>query len=193
MSRLVWPLHGLDPLLPGNELGSFGRETGGTMRTRVDLYCERGQSVVSVEEGTVVAIVPFSGKHTRENPNSTDHDTFAVLVEGPAGVVVYGNVHPLVAVGKRVKADEHIASVVPRCSHFTGVPMVMLGFELHATGSRELLRWYRGDPRPDALLDPIPLLRDAADGPISMFDLDFYDEVRFRASETPWQGNGGLV
>lgn len=71
--------------------GSFKAIRKNEIHTGVDLYAEEGTIVQPIESGTIVNIVKFTGEHAGlpwwEN-------TWAVLVKGRTGVIVYGEIVP---------------------------------------------------------------------------------------------------
>lgn len=141
------------PLAP--HPGAFGVERKNHTHEGVDLYCPEGTLVDAVEEGTVVAVIPFTGALATP-PSPWWHDTWAVLVEGPSGVVVYGEIRPAVKVGDPIKAGWTIGWVKQVLKEDKGRPMSMLHLELHRSGTRDAYAWE--DERPESLLDPTPFL-----------------------------------
>lgn len=163
-------------LIPTNDSLSFQRmapgETGlplaphpgafGVLRTHhthegVDLYAPHGTPVFAVEPGVVVAVKPFTGPHA--GPTLAHWlNTWAVFVEGPSGVVVYGEVEPAVTVGATVSAGETLGTISTVLVKDKGRPRAMLHLELHVAGSRIAPEWLVHDERPSQLLDPTPYL-----------------------------------
>ncbi len=181
MTQLIWPLIGQQPLFP-DEPGRFGSVRKSDVHTGVDLYTGMNQPVVAMEDGEVVLVEPFTGAHVAKEADRSPwwNDTWAILVEGASGVIVYGEVRPVVSIGERVVAGQVIGHVIPVLRTFKGRPMVMLHLELMRHGTRETFWWKAGEPPPAALLDPTSMLVRAAGGTQPIFDLDFYDGVRFR-------------
>lgn len=140
--------------------GAFGYRRANHRHEGVDLYVPEGTEVVAVEPGVVVAVIPFTGQHAQ--PSSPWwHDTWAVLVEGPTGVVVYGEVTPAVQVDDLLEASQTIGHVKQVLVNDKGRPMSMLHLELHKPGTRDAFEWL--DARPESLLDPTSeLLRPAS-------------------------------
>jgi murein DD-endopeptidase MepM/ murein hydrolase activator NlpD len=136
--------------------GAFGVKRKNHTHEGVDLYCPQCTPVTAVEDGEVVAVVPFTGPHCNM---PWWLDTWAVLVEGPTGVVLYGEIAPHIKVGKQVKAGELIGIVLRVLRTDKGRPTSMLHLELRTPGSREWDGWY--DVKPASLLDPTPYLLDA--------------------------------
>ncbi len=69
--------------------GAFGVQRKYEIHTGVDLYTEDGEAVHAMETGIVVGIEPFTGAHDK---SPWWNDTFCILIEGPSGVVCYGEV-----------------------------------------------------------------------------------------------------
>jgi len=74
----------------GEELGAFGVRRKFDVHTGVDLYCENGDEVISIEDGIVVAVEPFTGEIAGF---PWWNNTYAVAVLGKSGVINYGNCH----------------------------------------------------------------------------------------------------
>jgi hypothetical protein len=112
--------------------------------------------VKAVEAGIVVAVVPFTGPHANM---PWWLDTWAVLVEGETGVVVYGEIASHVKVGQRLVANELIGVILRVLRHDKGRPTSMLHLELREHGSRSVDGWY--ESRPSDLRDPTEFLLSA--------------------------------
>jgi murein DD-endopeptidase MepM/ murein hydrolase activator NlpD len=135
--------------------GAFGFVRANHVHEGVDLYCPEGTTVHAVEDGVVVAVIPFTGP-SAEPPSPWWHDTLAVLVEGASGVVVYGEVDigTGLRVGTRLAAGEAFAHVVRVLRRDKGRPASMLHLELHEPGTRDAYEWTQEGGRPESLLDP---------------------------------------
>jgi hypothetical protein len=83
-----WPLKGQKPLFPDSP-GRFAAVRRHDVHTGIDLYCELGQEIVAIEDGTVVTVEPFTGK---EAECAWWNDTEAILVKGESGVINYAEV-----------------------------------------------------------------------------------------------------
>lgn len=135
------------PLAP--HPGAFGVRRKFHSHEGIDLYCSEGTPVYSVEPGEIVEIIPFTGKLVN---SPWWNDTMAVLVEGASGVVVYGEIIPVVQVGEKLDCGALIGHVKQVLTKDKGRPMAMLHLELHSKGARDAPEWV--DERPDTLLDP---------------------------------------
>lgn len=141
------------PLAP--HPGAFGVRRANHTHEGVDLYAPHGTPVFAVEPGVVVEVKPFTGPHA-----GLPHwlDTWAVFVEGPSGVVVYGEVDASVAAGEMVGAGQQLGTVRTVLVKDKGRPRAMLHLELHVAGSRIAPEWLEHDQRPAVLQDPTPFL-----------------------------------
>jgi len=111
-----------------------------------------------VEDGMVVAIEAFTGPNASD-PSPWWNDTWAVLVEGESGVVVYGEVSPQVRVGVAVQAGTLVGVVeTPVLRRSKGRPTTMLHLELMISGTRETVWWRKDRPMPGVLRDPMTFL-----------------------------------
>lgn len=146
------------PLAP--HPGAFGVVRAHHIHEGVDLYCPEGTPVMAVEDGVVVAVLPFTGP-SAGLPWWLDTD--AVLVEGASGVVVYGEIATRagLAAGSRVAAGEVLGQVVRVLRHDKGRPVSMLHLELHAHGTRAVVDWHPDMAQPPSLRDPTPFLVQA--------------------------------
>lgn len=156
-----WPLaHRIHRVPEAPEPGAFGAQRRHDVHTGVDLYAEPGALVVAVEDGVVVAVEDFTGPRAG---SPWWHDTRALLVEGPSGVVLYGELDPTVEVGDAVKRGAVLGRVRTVLRRDKGLPMTMLHLELYAPGARASVWWRLGEPHPDALHDPTGRLVEAID------------------------------
>lgn len=133
--------------------GAFGYQRANHTHEGVDLYCPEGTPVAAVEDGIVVAIIPFTGP-SAVPPSPWWHDTWALLVEGDTGVVVYGEITLAHGYwpGDHINAGETIGHVKQVLVKDKGRPMSMLHLELHKPGTKDAYEWL--DERPESLLDP---------------------------------------
>lgn len=144
--------------------GAFGVKRRNHTHEGVDIYCPVSTPVVSVEAGEVVAVVPFTGPHAGL---PWWLDTWAVFVEGPSGVVVYGEIAPHIKVGTQVIAGTLLGVVIPVLRNDKGRPRQMLHLELHTAGSRSAPEWLAHEDKPAVLRDPTPYLLKATAWPPS--------------------------
>ena len=177
MDKLSEPTTAM-PLLPHPAAHAFVRKF--QCHEGVDFYCPPMTSVQAVEDGGVVGIENFTGKKAG---SPWWHDTYAVLVEGKTGVVVYGEIDcPDLQIGDMVKARQEIGRVIPVLKKDKGRPITMLHLELHVPGTRLTEAWEVRNgivlPKPTTLLDPTPYLLEAvayehAKRPMQIHQIDF--------------------
>ncbi len=145
--------------------GAFGYVRANHVHEGIDLYCADGTPVHAVEDGVVVAVIPFTGP-SAVPPSPWWHDTQAVLIEGSSGVVVYGEVGIGTGIreGVHVGQGEIIGHVRRVLVKDKGRPVSMLHLELHRHGTRDAFEWTIDSGRPASLLDPTSLMLTAAEG-----------------------------
>ncbi len=139
--------------LPGH-VGAFGAVRKHHIHEGVDLYVGLGAPVMAVEDGEVVGVIPFTGQHCG---SPWWHDTFAVMVEGASGVVVYGEIDPRVSI-RTIRAGDLIGHAIKVLKKDTR-PSIMLHLELYTRGTRDVCEWLPGTKQPDGLLDPTEYLK----------------------------------
>lgn len=140
--------------------GAFAIERANHYHEGVDLYGEAGDEVFAMEDGEVVFNGPFTG------PKAGSEwwlDTDAVAVSGAHGVVFYGEMVPEpLPVGSQVRAGDLLGRLSRVLRKDKGRPLHMLHVELYEPGARASCGiWEKGQPRPQGLLDPTPMLRAA--------------------------------
>lgn len=141
----------------GKHVGAFAHQRKFHIHEGVDLYAPQGQGVCAVEQGEVVAVIPFTGPKAG---STWWHNTEAVLVEGKSGVVVYGEIEAsgYMKVGRKIQLGDHLGYVKRVLILDKGRPTSMLHMELHTPGTRVCPEWVRENERPPTLLDPTPFL-----------------------------------
>jgi murein DD-endopeptidase MepM/ murein hydrolase activator NlpD len=147
------------PIPQPGDPGAFGTVRKFDVHTGIDLYAEQFDPVFAVEAGTVVRVEKFTGP---EAGSPWWNNTWAVLIEGESGVIVYGEIiHAFwIHEGYKVAEGERIGQVCRVLKKDKGVtPTTMLHFELMKHGTRETFWWRHGDDQPEALLDPTELVR----------------------------------
>lgn len=149
-----WPL-ALNTHVPISGPGAFGAVRRFDVHTGVDLYCPVTTPVFAVENGVVVNVLPFTGEWTN---SPWWHETSAIMVEGPSGVVLYGELFPIVNVGDRVFEKQSLGFVQQVLKKDKGRPMSMLHLELYTPGTWDPVVWSLSEDQPVNLLDPTPYL-----------------------------------
>ncbi len=145
------------------DAGYFGAVRKHDVHTGIDLYCDDGERVYSIEDGTVVAIEKFTGEHA-DSP--WWNNTWAILIEGLSGVIVYGEilVKKDLEVGNLIKSGDYIGSVKQVLKQDKGHnPPAMLHLELMEHGYHKTVWWKLGEKKPDGLKNPYELLEDIDD------------------------------
>jgi murein DD-endopeptidase MepM/ murein hydrolase activator NlpD len=173
--KWFWPLNTDIKLFP-DDAGMFGRKRKYDYHTGIDLYCDLMTEVKAVEDGIVISIEDFTG------PNANSpwwNPTQAILIEGESGVVVYGELEPLIKKSESVKGNQIIGLIkTPVLKQFKDRPTIMLHLELMKHGSSITTTWL--DERPEGLLDPADYLIEAAGNELRFFDLNTYDKKRYK-------------
>lgn len=113
------------PIQP--HVGSYGIQRKFDIHTGIDLYCPENTSVHAVESGTVIDVGIFTG----ESVNSPWWlETSYITIEGPSGIVLYGEVDPLVKISDNIQAGQKIATIKRVLRNDKGRPTSMLHLEL---------------------------------------------------------------
>lgn len=113
---LAWrsPLEDMDKqFLPtGDHPGAFGTVRKHDIHCGVDLYNTKGTKVYSVEPGRIVEIAPYTGKDAN---SPWWNDTMVIKVEGPTGIISYGEIHPFhhLKVGDILYREQPIGIIIP--------------------------------------------------------------------------------
>lgn len=85
-------------------------------------------------------------------------DTWAVIVEGASGNVIYGEIEPCVKEGQVLKAGENLGEVIRVLAKDKGRPTSMLHLELRERGVVNWDGWYPETGKPKGIKDPTPYL-----------------------------------
>ena len=156
-------------------VGAFGVKRKHHYHEGVDLYAPEGTVVRAVEDGVIVRVGYFTGPKV-DMP--WWEETWAVMVEGESGVVVYGEIIPCSDIMHAPYTDEVLPYSEFNCTYFRtsvkagdpigtvkrvlktdkGRPMSMLHLELRKHGTTDWSGWYKETGRPENLLDPTPYL-----------------------------------
>lgn len=153
------------PLPKPGDPGYFATVRRHDIHTGIDLYCEDGAEVSAMEDGVVVAIEKFTGAHAG---SPWWNDTWAILIEGKFGVIVYGeiSIHHNLAVGDSVKEGDVLGNVAQVLKKDKGVtPTSMLHLELMEHGVYATYWWESGTDIPAGLKNPIVLFEHIEDQP----------------------------
>lgn len=144
----------------GQHVGAFGVKRKHNCHNGIDLYCEPGEWVFAVEDGTVVDVRQWTGEAVG---SPWWEDTWAILVKGKFGVVAYGEVRfpESVKIGREVERGDHLGYVATVLTRDKGRPVTMLHFQMYTHGNLCAGGWVTNDPKPKTLIDPTPFLLDA--------------------------------
>lgn len=174
--RWKFPLAKCNGIPINHHPGAFGFHRRKNHHTGVDLYCDDGEVVMAVENGTVVKKDIFTGP-------KVGHDwweeTWGVMVEGASGVVNYGEITPCltIKVGEHIERGQHIGRVKrvlfadKTRLDIPGHSTSMLHLELYKHGTRDFADWHDVSKNPD-LLDPTPYLMEASGAPTNALTWD---------------------
>lgn len=142
--------------------GSFSQKRKNHIHEGIDLYCQKGDEVIAIEDGTIVKIKPFTG--TLIN-SPWWNNTWCILIEGKMGVFNYGEIIPEEGLkeGMAIKKGGIIGKVETVLKNDKGRPMNMLHLEMYKHGTKDaILEWSLNQPKPENLLDPTKILIDLA-------------------------------
>ena len=154
----MFPINNYKHKIPTEGQASFGGVRKFDIHTGVDLYCNNETLVFAIEDGIVVNIENFTGESAG---SPWWNETNSILIEGESGVILYGELKPLTAIGETIKKGELIGFVVPVLKKDKGVnPTTMLHMELYKHGTRESVWWKLDEPQPSELLDVTKILQN---------------------------------
>jgi murein DD-endopeptidase MepM/ murein hydrolase activator NlpD len=132
--------------------GGFGTPRRHDVHTGVDLYCENGDDVLAIEDGVVVDIVKFTGFD--ESP--WWEDTWAIVIYGNSGYILYGELTTKLKIADYVKEGDIIGNVKRVLKVDKGKnPPSMLHMELYSEYSEPV--WWK-DEQPKELKNITDLL-----------------------------------
>jgi len=140
------------PLLP--HPGAFGKERKNHIHEGIDLYCENGDCVYCVDDGTVINMGDFTGEKVG---SPWWNDTSYVLVEHNGFILNYGEIiqRQNIFVGKKIRKGEILGEVKTVLKKDKGRPMSMLHLEMYELGTKSPVSiWKIGDLQPSNLLNP---------------------------------------
>lgn len=161
---MIWPLKNLAPSIVGiNSVGDFAYRRSFYYHPGIDIYCDYGQEVVAIEDGTVVNIETFTGPLATP-PSPWWNETFSIMVEGSSGVLGYCELLPVdhLKVGVKVKKGDLLATITPVLKKDKGNGTTMLHFEQYEFGTREHVTWELDTEMPKELMNPRELLEKIA-------------------------------
>jgi murein DD-endopeptidase MepM/ murein hydrolase activator NlpD len=152
---MVWPID-VTPVLP--DLGvrrDFGSARNWSYHSGIDLYCPSNTPVRAMEDGEVVAVEHFT-KPDAQSPGY--NNTWAVLIYGISGTLVYGEIWPQVEQYSKIKSGQIIGHTLPI---FKRSKLAMLHFERYDCLVHQTGLWRLQEEPPSGLVNPRPLLERA--------------------------------
>lgn len=159
VDHTVFPIAKWDGVIPlSGHPGGFAYQRKNHIHEGIDLYADPGTVVRSISSGFVVATYVFTGPEVDMPWWNT---TYAVAIGDDTGVWVYGEIgQPGLRPGDIVTAGDPVGVLTPVLKIDKGRPMTMLHLERWKpyTAPYTFL-WKLGEPQPDFLLDPTPLLQ----------------------------------
>lgn len=148
----------------GQDLGAFGVPRKHDVHTGVDLYCKEGDFVHAIEDGTILAVKPFTGEIAGF---PWWKDTWAIAVAGKSGIINYGEVRlGNFKAGDLITEGTVLGYVIPVLKEDKGkVPSTsMLHLELYNEYNGEWTEWTLGTEKPKNLENPTNLLVSLKNG-----------------------------
>jgi murein DD-endopeptidase MepM/ murein hydrolase activator NlpD len=142
--------------------GSFGYVRKNHIHEGVDLYANDGDNVYAIEDGTVTAIIPFTGE-IADSP--WWNNTYSILINHKTCALNYGELIPSkdLKVGDTVNAGDIIGQIRTVLKKDKGRPMSMLHIEMYKLGTQEPIKeWSLNTEKPEQLIDPTDLLIEIA-------------------------------
>lgn len=146
----------------GEHPGSFGFKRANHIHEGVDLYAENNDEVLSINEGKIIGIFPFTGQIAGSD---WWNDTWCVLVNHNEFVINYGEVIPCenLKVGNTIYEGQTIGYIEKVLKVDKGRPMSMLHLEMYLKDTiKPISEWALNEEKPVELLDPTDLLLSIA-------------------------------
>lgn len=144
------------PLYP--HPGAFGVVRKNHIHEGIDLYAREGDNIYAMMDGTVIAILPFTGEIAG---SPWWNDTYCVLIRHSDLSLNYGEITPLdtLKVGNTVRAGDEIGTIKTVLIKDKGLPMAMLHLEAYSLETSEPIKeWSLNSEKPSNLLNPTPLI-----------------------------------
>ena len=144
-----------------NHPGSFGFTRKNHIHEGIDIYCEFGDEVFSMEDGEIIKIIPFTGEIAGSD---WWNNTYSILVKHQNHFINYGEIIPCddLFVGEKIKKGKLLGYVTPVLKKDKGRPMNMLHIEAYSISSDTynipIKIWKLNQPQHIHLLNPIDLL-----------------------------------
>ena len=113
--------------------GTFAAQRKHDIHTGFDIYCNVKEPVYAIEKGKVINISHFTGK---EADSDWWNETKAILIEGHSGIILYGEVEPLVKIDEFIEEiqNEKPASSVKWLGKYLKKIKVIYAFQMLTAG-----------------------------------------------------------
>lgn len=129
--------------------GRFGAKRKHDIHTGLDLYCEEGTEVFSIENGKILDICWFTGTEA-ESP--WWNNTHAIIIGSGMNIILYGEIETDLEKGNFVKKGQLIGKVKKVLKVDKNLPMDMLHIELYDRKYKGRGEWWKlGDEKPKYL------------------------------------------
>jgi len=141
------------------EPGRFGAVRKFDIHTGVDLYCDDGEPVYAIEDGTIINHGRFTGASIGF---PWWEETDCICIKGKSGIILYGEITIREELLNRIwiKEGELIGHVKRVLKVDKGRPMSMLHIELYNENYvGHWVEWTLDQPRPTGLEDITPILQ----------------------------------
>lgn len=141
--------------------GSFGYVRKNHIHEGIDIYCEFGDEVFSIEEGIIEKIIPFTGSIAG---SPWWNNTYSILVRHKHCYINYGEIIPCddLFTGEYIREGRILGYITPVLKTNKGRPMNMLHLEAYSLKSSisaiPIKSWDLDMQKPDYLLNPSALL-----------------------------------
>lgn len=144
-----------------NHPGSFGFVRKNHIHEGIDIYCELGDEVFSMEDGEIVKIIPFTGEIAG---SPWWNNTYSILIKHQNYFINYGELipHKDLFVGQKISKGHILGHITPVLRKDKGRPMNMLHLEAYILNSplnhTPINIWDLTKKKPNHLLNPLFIL-----------------------------------
>lgn len=141
--------------------GSFGYVRKNHIHEGIDIYCENGDEVFSMEDGVIEKIIPFTGEIAG---SPWWNNTYSILIRHNQFFLNYGELIPCddLYIGQKIKEGHSIGFITTVLKKDKGRPMNMLHLEAYTLFSplskMPISGWALTTSRPEYLFNPSFLL-----------------------------------
>ena len=141
--------------------GSFAYIRANHIHEGIDIYCERGDEVFSIENGIIEKIIPFTGEIAG---SPWWNNTYSILVRHKNFYINYGELIPCddLFTGQTIKEGHSLGFITPVLKKNKGRPMNMLHIEAYSIFSPlieiPIKEWQLNTIKSDYLINPTNIL-----------------------------------